>query len=539
MEKKIRVAAYARVSTDKDDQANSFESQVEYFTEYIQREPNWELVKVYSDEGITGTNTLKRDGFKEMVADAYIGKIDLIITKSVSRFARNTLDSIGYTRELAKRDVFVIFTTDAIDTRQADAELRLTIMAALAQEESRKTSENVKWGQLQRMKKGVVFGRDMLGYKVKDGQLFLVEEEAEIVKLIYHKYLHEGKGTHVIARELKEAGIRPLNPDGNAKYKNDWSNTVILRVLRNEKYVGDLKQKKTYTKSFLDHKKRYNRGEEDMVYIRDHHPEIAIIDRETWDATQAELERRSPSDEQKAKHSNRYWASGKIFCGVCGGRFINKLKKTSQGTTRAWNCMNHVKAAAFREAECKMTESASDKSLKTCCLYALNLMVEDKDRLIKEIRDEIASLYGGDNTDKKRNAIKSKIEKLENKKYKLIDLRLADEITAQELKEQKERIDNEIFDLKGQLVSLEEESMVLGEQAAKLNEIFAEIERIASFEDTEIDGVLSSVVEKIIVYPGRTVEVRLKALPMGFKMVYKSTGKLDTYRTTILSCEIV
>ena len=291
MSKKIRVGAYCRVSTDKDDQMNSFESQVEYFTEYIQRESDWEIVKIYSDEGISGTNTLKRDGFKEMIADAYSGKLDLILTKSVSRFARNTLDSIGYTRELAKRDVFVVFTTDAIDTRQADAEFRLTFLSALAQEESRKTSENVKWGQLQRMKKGVVFGRDMLGYKVREGKLYLVEEEAAVVRLIFHKYLVEGKGTHVIARELKEEGIRPLNPDGKAKYKNDWSNTVILRVLRNEKYVGDLCQKKTWTKSYLDHKKRYNRGEEDMVYIRDHHPEIAIISREMWNATQEELKR--------------------------------------------------------------------------------------------------------------------------------------------------------------------------------------------------------------------------------------------------------
>lgn len=539
MEKKIKVAAYARVSTDKDDQMSSFESQVEYFTEYIQREADWELVKVYSDEGISGTNTKKREGFKEMIADAYTGKIDLILTKSVSRFARNTLDSIGYTRELAKRNVFVVFTTDAIDTRQSDAELRLTIMAALAQEESRKTSENVKWGQLKRMKKGVVFGRDMLGYKVKEGKLYLVEEEAEIVRLIFHKYLVEGKGTHVIARELKEAGIRPLNPDGKAKYKNDWSNTVILRVLRNEKYVGDLCQKKTWTKSYLDHKKRYNRGEEDMVYIRDHHPEIAIISREMWDATQEELKRRSPSQEQKAKHSNRYWASGKIFCGVCGDRFINKIKKTASGTTRAWNCMNHVKAAAFRQAECSMSEWASDKSLKNCCMYVLRLLLEDKHTLIKELQGEILSLDRRESNENRQKAILVKIEKIETKKNRLIDIRLNDEITSEEFKMQKERLDSEIDALKKELMSLQEESMGVGQQEEKIKQIFSEIERIVSLEDEEIDEVLSMVVSKIVVNPDHIVDIYLKDIPVGFKVGYKSTGKLETYRTEILSCELI
>ena len=166
---------------------------------------------------------------------------------------------------LKDRNVDVVFVLDGIDTREPDFELKLAIFSAIAQEESRKTSERVKWGQKRQMEKGVVFGRSLLGYKVYKGKLYLIEEEAEVVRLIFHKYVNEGKGTHIIARELKEAGIKPYDPDGRAKYKNDWSNTQILRVLRNEKYVGDLCQKKTYTKNYLDHKKRYNRGEEDMV----------------------------------------------------------------------------------------------------------------------------------------------------------------------------------------------------------------------------------------------------------------------------------
>lgn len=535
---KIKVAAYARVSTDKDDQANSFESQVKYFTEFINRESNWELVKIYSDEGITGTQTIKRDGFNEMVNDALTGKMDLILTKEVSRFARNVLDSIGFTRKLKEHNVYVRFLIDGIDTSQPDAELRLTIMAALAQEESRKTSERVKWGQKRQMEKGVVFGRSMLGYKVEGGKLYLVEEEAEVVRLIYHKYLVEGKGTHVIARELKEMGIKPYNPDGRAKYKNDWSNTVILRILRNEKYVGDLCQKKTWTKDFLDHKKRYNRGEEEMVYIKDHHPEIAIIDRVTWDAVQAELARRSPSAEQKAKHSNRYWASGKIFCGICGERFINKIKKTSAGTTRAWNCSTHVKAAAFRVAECSMSEWASDKSLKNIVLYILNLLIEDKKSIMKEILSEITSLGSHGKSNNPSMYIK-KIEKLEAQKMKLIEIRLNDEITPEEFKIQKDRIDTDIDDLKDHISQMEQEEKIHSLQEEKLKNVCSEVERILGFTDEEVDEVLGSLVEKITVFEGHTVEVKLYDIPLTFRVGYRSTGKLATYRTEILSCEVV
>lgn len=465
----LRVAAYARVSTDSDDQANSFESQVKYFKEYIERREDWVLVKVYADEGISGTMTKKRDGFNAMLADAVSGNIDFIVTKEVSRFSRNTVDALQYTRQLRDMNIGVYFILDNINTLQPDGELRLSLMASLAQEESRKTSERVKWGQKRQMEKGVVFGRDLLGYKVKNGKLYLVEEEAEIVRLIFHKYLNEGKGCHIIARELKEAGIKPYNPDGRAKYKNDWSNTAILRILRNEKYVGDLCQKKTWTKNFLDHKKRYNHGEEEMIYIRDHHPDIAIISREMWEATQKETERRALTTEQKSKHSNRYWASGKVYCGVCGEKFVNKIKKTSAGTSRAWSCLNHVKPHKFRNEECRMSEWASDRSLKNIVLYLLNILVENKDTMGNEFVKDISS------------------------------------------------------------PDFEQETTSIDDVA----------DRILKFEDENLDSLLGAVMQSITVYEGHTVVVRLKDIPFNFKVVYKSTGKLDTYRTEILSLEVV
>ena len=212
----MKVASYCRVSTDRDDQANSFESQQRYFKEYIDRQPDWELYQVYADEGITGTSTKKRTAFNRMIADAHMGKFQLILTKEVSRFSRNILDTISYTRELKALGVGVVFMNDGINSLEPDAELRLSIMGSMAQEESRKTSSRVKWGQTRRMEQGVVFGRSLLGYDVKDGKMTVNPKGAEIVRQIFRKYGIEKKGTSVIARELREAGYKSLT--GNTKW---------------------------------------------------------------------------------------------------------------------------------------------------------------------------------------------------------------------------------------------------------------------------------------------------------------------------------
>lgn len=240
---KKRVAAYCRVSTDNEDQANSFESQQRYFRQYIERNPDWELYEIFADEGISGTNTKKRKEFNRMIACAKNGDFDLIITKEISRFARNTLDSIYYTRDLKKHGVGVIFMNDNINTLDGDAELRLAIMSSIAQEESRKTSERVKWGQKRRWNNALCSAEVCWVTMLKTGKMTINEDGAKIVRLIFHKFANENKGTHVIARELREAGITPMRV-------KEWSNTVILRVIRNEKYCGDLDTKENFHAGF-------------------------------------------------------------------------------------------------------------------------------------------------------------------------------------------------------------------------------------------------------------------------------------------------
>lgn len=536
--KLLRIAAYARVSTDRDDQANSFESQVKYFDDWITRQKGWNLVNVYADEGITGTSTQRREQFNQMIQDALSGKIDVILTKEVSRFARNTLDSISYTRKLKEHGVVVVFMLDGIDTSQPDAELRLTIMAALAQEESRKTSERVKWGQKRRMEQGIVFGRDMLGYTVQNGRLDLEPEGAKIVRQIFHKYTIEGKGSYVIARELKEAGIKPMNPDGRIHYENDWSTTIILRILRNEKYVGDLCQKKTWTRNFLDHKKRYNRGNEETVYIKNHHPEIAIISRELWDATQAELKRRTLTKKQKAKHSNRHWCSGKIWCGVCGERFVSKRKPLKDGTTHiSWRCINHTKAAAFKSAECDNNNYVNEKTLLSIMSYIVEFLVSNKAQLKQELLAEIKALQI-EHTSAPIEVTRVQIHQIEFRKSKLMDSLLDGLISKAEFTLKKSELDAKLNVLKDHLGCAESELQTKQQELGKINRISEKISSLLDFDFKEESRILYFITSKIVVYQDKRIEVHMVGIPYRFIVTYETSGRSETYKTTITRFDI-
>nr|WP_297174285.1 recombinase family protein [uncultured Agathobaculum sp.] len=373
----MRVAAYCRVSTAQDDQLHSLAHQQQYFAEYISRRPDWELAEVYADRGLSGTS-VRRPAFQRMIAAAQAGKIDLILTKEVSRFARNTVDALAHTRALRKIGVGVVFIGDNIDTRQNDGEFRLTIMASVAQEESRKTSERVKWGQRRSMEQGVVFGCNQIyGFDLRGGQLTVKPDEAAVIRMVYHKFLHEGKGSWIIARELTEAGILPPR----AKDK-PWSSTMVLRLLRNEKYCGDLLQKKTCTPDFLDHKKVKNDGREEQIYLPDHHE--AIVSRAVFDQAQRELQRRATKNGQYARHSARYWCSGKLICAACGSRLTpRRRQRTDRSTYQVWTCRTRVQRGSKGCAMHSVTED-------TVCACMAHLLAELNIDAAKVVEDAAA-----------------------------------------------------------------------------------------------------------------------------------------------------
>lgn len=359
------MAAYCRVSTDQTDQLHSLAAQQRYFTEYIAAHPDWESAGIWADEGISGTSTAKRKQFCALMWAAENGEIDLILTKEVSRFARNTVDTLRYTRKLREWGVGVLFLNDNIDTRAGEGEFRLTIMASVAQEESRKTSERVKWGQRRSMERGVVFGAPApYGYCLQGGVLTVREEQAEVVRRVYHLFLDEGQGTHVIARQLTAAGIP--TPKGKSAA---WSSTMVLRLLRNEKYCGDLLQKKTCTPDFLTHKKVRNCGQEELVYLRDHH--APIISRTQFEAAQRELARRSRTH---IRHSARYWCSGKVRCGVCGRALTPRRSVRKNGSVHIrWACRG-----------CRGS-AVQDNVLRGCVSLALRSLPLDTNRLIRKL----------------------------------------------------------------------------------------------------------------------------------------------------------
>lgn len=314
--KKRRVAAYARVSTDHEEQQSSYEAQVDYYTNYINSRQDWELVSVYSDEGITGCNTKKRDGFNNMVSDALSGKVDLIITKSVSRFARNTVDSLTTIRKLKECGCECYFEKENIWTFDSKGELLLTIMSSLAQEESRSISENCTWGQRKRFQDGKVtvpFGR-FLGYdKGKDGSLVINEDEAKTVRKIYGLFL-QGRSPHMIAKILTSENIP--TPGG----KSIWGGSVVKSILTNEKYKGDALLQKVYTTDFLTKKKIKNDGQVPQYYVENDHQ--AIIEPKVFDNVQRLMALRHPGINRNSC-INPF--SSKIKCGDCGSRYGSKV----------------------------------------------------------------------------------------------------------------------------------------------------------------------------------------------------------------------
>ncbi len=518
---KKRVAAYCRVSTDNDDQANSFESQQRYFRQYIERNPDWELYAIFADEGISGTNTKKRKEFNRMIACAKNGDFDLIITKEISRFARNTLDSIFYTRDLKKHGVGVIFLNDNINTLDGDAELRLAIMSSIAQEESRKTSERVKWGQKRQMEQGVVFGRSMLGYDVKDGKMTINEDGAKIVRLIFRKFVDEGKGTHVIARELREEGISPMRV-------KEWSNTVILRVIRNEKYCGDLVQKKTYTPDFLSHEKKYNRGQEEFVILKDHHE--PIISRELFDKANRILDAKSLSQEGKAKHSNRYPFSGKIKCGRCGASYVARYKTRKDGSQyKAWRCFEGAKHGsphidkAGNHVGCSGTSIRNEEAIHIMYLVCKQLTIDRQkvaDNLIKTIQKVISLDMTGADT----NTLEEKKEAAQKKRTDLIDLYTSGDIDRDEFTALRAKYDAEINSLKSMMESMEKQQVVIAKQKELMEDIKNAVDELIGGIEYE-DEFYTQLLDKMVINDRENIDVYLNLLPL--KWSYTVAGSIN------------
>ena len=383
---KLRVAAYCRVSTDNDEQATSYEAQVEHYTEYIQKNSDWEFAGIYADDGISGTNTKKREEFNRMIDDCKAGNIDMIITKSVSRFARNTLDCLKYIRQLKDMNIPVLFEKESINTMDAKGEVLITIMASLAQQESQSLSQNVKMGLQYRYQQGKVQinHNRFLGYtKDADGNLVIDPEQAETVKRIYREYL-EGLSMDKIAAGLERDGI--LTGAGGKK----WHTSTINKILRNEKYIDDALLQKTYTTDFLNKTRVKNNGLVPQSYVEGDHE--AIIPKDIYLQVQEELVRRrvvkTSANGKKRSYSCNHCFSQIVICGECDEMF-RRLHWNNRGVKSiVWRCISRLESTGL---ECH-ARTINDLVLQDAVVKAINQMLGDKSNYQAQLQLNIAAV---------------------------------------------------------------------------------------------------------------------------------------------------
>lgn len=380
---KTRVAAYCRVSTDYEEQESSYETQVKHYTDYIKGNPAWELAGIFTDDGISGTSTAKRTGFNNMIEECRAGKIDMIVTKSISRFSRNTVDCLKYTRELKNLNIAVYFEKENINTLDAKGEVLLTIMASLAQQESESLSANVRMGIQFRNQQGQVrvnYTR-FLGYdKGPDGKLVINEEQARTVRRIFRDYLN-GNSFKKIADGLTRDQVK--NGAGSTK----WWPTNVRQILNNEKYIGDALLQKTVTVSVLDKTRRKNKGSAPQYYVKNSQP--AIIDRNTFMQVQAEMERRAnmSSNGRKRCFSSRYALSGIVFCGLCGDIYRRVTWFHHGRKVIVWRCVTRLH---MKQTRLKCTaRTIHEENLHAAIVTAVNDAWGARDSIIPELERNV------------------------------------------------------------------------------------------------------------------------------------------------------
>ena len=380
---KLRVAAYCRVSTDSDEQSTSYDAQIEHYTEYISKNPDWVLAGIFADDGITGTNTKKRDEFNRMIDECHAGNIDMIITKSISRFARNTLDCLKYIRELKDKNIPVFFEKESINTMDSKGEVLLTIMASLAQQESQSLSQNVKMGIQYRYQQGKVQVNHnrFLGYtKDSDGNLVIEPEQAEIVKRIYREYL-EGKSMDKIAAGLEADGI--LTGAG----KERWHPSTIKKILTNEKYIGDALLQKTYTTDFLTKKRIKNNGTMPQYYVEGDHE--AIIPKDIFLLVQEELARRrrvhTTENGKRRCYSCKHCFAQIVFCGECG-EYYRRVHWNNRGCRSiVWRCCSRLENTGHA---CR-SRTVNETILEQVVIDAINQVLCQKNDFLKTLQSNM------------------------------------------------------------------------------------------------------------------------------------------------------
>ena len=486
----LRVTFYARVSTDQDEQLNSLENQVQYYTELIKSKKNWTFVPGYIDEGISGTTTRRRDDFNRMIRDAKAGLFDFIITKEISRFSRSTLDSIKYTQELLENGVGVFFQNDNINTLDTDSEFRLVIMAGVAQDEVRKLSERLKFGFRQAIKNGHVLGNDKLyGYDKKDCVMTINEEEAEIVRIIFDLYANHRLGTRKISQKLFEMGY--TSREGNA-----FNVLTIRHMLENPKYKGWYCGNKTQTLDYRTKKKAFLDESEWIMYPDPTIP--AIVSEELWDrANSLYKERRNEmmSHSSGSTYHNRYPYSTKIICEEHGTTFHRQVLTSAKGDKEVWQCKVYRQKG---RSACSAPQIRSTE-LDQIMAEIFTEMVKDKNSIVDSLVTVLVNVPKEVDYERMITQVQGGIEATKQKKDRLLDLHIAGAITIAEFKERNDGLNDQLKEQESQLAAIRQEQANVGSRELDIDAIRKELNATLSFEG-EIDSALvATILDKIVV----------------------------------------
>ena len=525
----LRVTFYARVSTDQDEQINSLENQVQYYTELIQSRPNWRFVPGYVDEGISGGSTKKRDNFNRMIRDAKAGMFDFIITKEISRFSRSTLDSIRYTQELLDYNVGVFFQNDNINTLDTDSEFRLVIMAGVAQDEIRKLSERLKFGFRQAIKNGHVLGNDKLyGYDKKDCVLTVNEEEAEIIRIIFDLYGNQRLGTRTISKRLMELGY--TSREGNA-----FNTLTIRHILENPKYKGWYCGNKSQS---VDYRTKRNILLDESEWVTYPDPSIpAIVSEELWNRANVLYKRRR--EEMKSHSSglsfhNRYPYSTKIYCEEHGTTFHRQVIQTKKGQQEAWQCKVY---RSHGRAACSAPQIRSS-DLDFILSDIFKELIRDKQKIIDSLVTVLTNIPKEVDYGKLRCQVENEMDDLERKKNRLLDLSIAGALTVEEFKERNDAFNVQILECQGKLTAIRQEEESRSSEELDIPAIRQALDRALSFTGDIDTALVATILDRVVVKRESTKDaIRLDIfLKLGgvYEAVYtplKHTAGITSLRT--------
>jgi DNA invertase Pin-like site-specific DNA recombinase len=508
----LKVAAYCRVSTDDKEQKTSYKAQIEYYTEKINKNPEWQMAGIFADEGISGTQAKKRPEFLKMIKLCRQGKIDMILTKSLSRFARNTLDSIDYIRELRTLGIAVVTEKEHINTLTEDSEMLITILSCFAQAESESISKNVSWGVRQSFKNGNVpmQYKKLLGYKKgADGNAEIVPDEAEIVEEIYRSYLN-GASLNQIADMLNSKGLTTKGK--NSPYRKE----VIQRILTNEKYTGDALLQKTYITDCISKKSRKNNGELPMYLVKNHHE--PIISRTDFNRVQEEMARRTAkrtiaeklTKTEQGKYSAKYALSELLICGECGTHY-RRVTWTAKGFKEIkWRCINRIQ---YGKKKCHESPTIEEESLHRAIVSAVNEFCEVKDKVAKVLR-ESANEVLDPNLNGSVQAAQQRIDELAHNIDELIKLATVPETAAAAIADI-EKFSEEMKALREFIEAEKAKQAAKQQNSAELDALLEQLEN-EDFAVNEYDDiVVRQLIEKITVVDKNTIRITFKG---GFEL---------------------